>query len=47
MLWQHLFRFSGHPEIYILVLSPMGLISLVLPRFVGRRLFGFNFVVCL
>ena len=45
MLWQHLFWFFGHPEVYILVLPPMGIVSYVLPRFAGRRLFGFKFVV--
>ena len=45
MLWQHLFWFFGHPEVYILVLPPMGLVSLILPRFAGRRLFGERFVV--
>ncbi|CQR50612.1 Cytochrome c oxidase subunit 1 [Haloferax massiliensis] len=45
ILWQHLFWFFGHPEVYILVLPPMGIVSLVLPRFAGRRLFGFKFVV--
>ena len=45
MLWQHLFWFFGHPEVYILVLPPMGIVSLVIPRFSGRRLFGFKFVV--
>ena len=45
MLWQHLFWFFGHPEVYILVLPPMGIISYVIPRFAGRRLFGFKFVV--
>ena len=45
LLFQHLFWFFGHPEVYILVLPPMGIVSYVLPKFSGRRLFGFRYVV--
>ncbi|MFC4437669.1 MULTISPECIES: DUF6789 family protein [Natrialbaceae] len=45
ILWQHLFWFWGHPEVYIVFLPATGLMSLILPKFVGRKLFGFKFIV--
>jgi cytochrome c oxidase subunit 1 len=45
ILWQHLFWFWGHPEVYILFLPATGLMSLLLPKFVGRKLFGYQFIV--
>ncbi|WP_123536731.1 DUF6789 family protein [Halosimplex salinum] len=45
MLWQHLFWFFGHPEVYIIFLPATGLMSTILPKFVGRKLFGFRFIV--
>ena len=45
VLWQHLFWIFGHPEVYILILPVMGIISEVLPTFSRKPLFGFNAVV--
>ncbi len=45
LLWQHLFWLFGHPEVYVLILPAMGIISEVLPTFSRKPLFGYTFVV--
>src|SRR5262245_1255865 len=45
LLWQHLFWIFGHPEVYILILPAMGIVSEVLPTFAPKPLFGAPFVI--
>jgi cytochrome c oxidase subunit 1 len=44
VLWQHVFWFFGHPEVYIMVLPAMGMISEVLPVFSRKPIFGYKAV---
>jgi len=45
LLWQHLFWIFGHPEVYILILPAMGVVSEVLPVFSRKPLFGYSVMV--
>lgn len=45
LLWQHLFWFLAHPEVYVLVLPAMGIVSEVIVANTGRRLWGYGLMV--
>jgi len=44
LLWQHVFWYFGHPEVYIMILPAMGIISEVIPVFSRKPIFGYRAV---
>ena len=45
LLWQHLFWFFGHPEVYFIFVPALGFISAIIPTFARRPMFGHDAIV--
>jgi cytochrome c oxidase subunit 1 len=45
LLWQHLFWFFGHPEVYVVLLPAMGIVAEVVTVFARKKLFGYKTIL--
>ena len=45
LIWQHLFWFFGHPEVYFIFIPALGFVSTIIPTFARRPMFGHSAVV--
>jgi len=45
LLWQHLFWFFGHPEVYVVLLPALGFVLEILPVFSRKPIFGYRWII--
>jgi len=45
ILWQHLFWFFGHPEVYVVLLPAMGIVIEIIATFARKKVFGYRIVI--